>query len=108
MKWILAFAAVVLPFELLEIFEWFGPAQAQSAPCFPPGDIQKAITGPEYNEQLAFIGLSGKGQKVMLYSNATTATWTLVVDAGAMACIIAAGKAGTKVEPDKRIPGQGL
>ena len=96
MKWILAMIAVALP----------GPALA--APCYPPGEIQKTITGPQYNEQLAFIGLAAQGQKVILYTNAKTSTWTLVVESGTMACIIAAGAAGTKVEPDARVPSNGL
>ena len=109
MRWVLQniLAAIGLFWLLISILE-ITKVLAASPPCFLPGEIQKLIEGPNYYEQLAFIGLSGQGQKVMLYTNYTTSTWTMVVDAGPVDCIIAAGTAILKLVPKFQMPGQGL
>ena len=68
-----------------------GPA---SAGCAPHRDAIAELRD-NYAETAAFIGMTGDGQLLQLYSNRHTGTWTvLIVSPKGAACGVASGNHG--------------
>jgi len=75
-----------------------GPVLAQTPPCGNPVDLAQRLAS-EYGEAVTARGIDGGGNLVLVYSNATTQTWTvLVARPGGPACVVATGEGWEQTE----------
>ena len=82
-------------------------AQTQLPTCGNRLEIVKAITGAKYSEQIMIEFTGPNGNRLDLYHNPGTGTWTVIgytLPGGAVACILATG-IGMNTNPHHEMPG---
>lgn len=97
LRYVVAFLILALGLTLLMT----NSAPAQSIPCAPAAEIEKALMD-KYGESPAWVGISDGGPIVLTMSE--TGGWTLYLRRGDQACMLSSGEGGQLVDLPK--PGE--